>query len=69
MTASVPVSWAPRRLGSIARTRLGLQAIAHGRDLVVLAPLLVAVTVLNSMNMGMFPGHLNDDEGTYVAQA
>lgn len=73
MSAAAPVAWAfrpfARPVALASRTRLGLWSRAHSRDLVVLVPLVLVVAVVNGINMGMFPGHLNDDEGTYVAQA
>lgn len=73
MTAVAPVVGAFRpfagTVGRVARTRLGVWSRRHSRDLVVMVPLVLAVVVVNGINLSMFPGHLNDDEGTYVAQA
>jgi 4-amino-4-deoxy-L-arabinose transferase-like glycosyltransferase len=72
VTALTP-AWAGRPLAgpleALRRHRSLAWARAHRSDLVVLAPLLVVVGVVNAVGMGAFPGHLNDDEGTYVAQA
>lgn len=41
----------------------------HPRSLVVLTLLLIVVGVAHGLNMHGWPGRINDDEGTYVAQA
>lgn len=73
MTALAPASGASassiRVLEHLARTRLAVWARTHARDLAVMVPVVAVVAVVNGLNLGMFPGHLNDDEGTYVAQA
>jgi hypothetical protein len=56
------------RLGPAARIRTWL--VVHGRSITVLGVLLPLVAVLHGWNMYRYPGiGINDDEGTYVAQA
>jgi 4-amino-4-deoxy-L-arabinose transferase-like glycosyltransferase len=56
------------RLGPGAR--IGSWLAVHGRSLTLLAVLLPFVAVLHGRNMYRYPGiTVNDDEGTYVAQA
>ncbi len=41
----------------------------HRRTLALLVPLLMAVAVASAVNLTGWPGRVNDDEGTYLAQA
>lgn len=72
MTTFAPIGDASplaRPLDLLARTRLVVRARAHSTDLAVMMPVVAVVALVNGVNLGMFPGHLNDDEGTYVAQS
>jgi 4-amino-4-deoxy-L-arabinose transferase-like glycosyltransferase len=41
----------------------------HGQSLLIVAGLLAVVGIAHAWNMYEWPGHVNEDEGTYVAQA
>ncbi|GIJ45044.1 hypothetical protein Val02_19300 [Virgisporangium aliadipatigenens] len=51
------------------RTRLRQRWRAHRTDLAVLLPLLLVTAAVNAWNLQGWPGRVNDDEATYVAQA
>lgn len=55
--------------GVIPRPALRSSLRVHQRSLILLAVLLLAVGIAHALNMAGWPGRVNDDEGTYVAQA
>ncbi|WP_322781090.1 ArnT family glycosyltransferase [Frankia sp. Cas4] len=54
---------------STARARIAGWLFAHWRSLALLTLLLVACGLVHGINLDGWPGRINDDEGTYAAQA
>lgn len=70
MTVASPAGTRMRRPSDIShRGRLGRQIRAHRRSLVLVSALLVVVGLAHGLNFDGYPFRLNDDEGTYGAQA
>jgi hypothetical protein len=53
----------------VERHRLRRWLRAHWLSLLIVAALLAAVGLVHAIGYDRFPGRINDDEGTYVAQA
>jgi hypothetical protein len=62
----------PRRAAALPppkQRRLRGWVRAHWLSLLIVAGLLLAVGIVHAVGYDRFPGRINDDEGTYVAQA
>jgi Dolichyl-phosphate-mannose-protein mannosyltransferase len=51
------------------RTRLARWITQHRQSLLIVSTLLALIGILAAWNMDGWPGRINDDEGTYVAEA
>ncbi len=61
-----------RRLGNVAagaRTRVTAWLLVHWQSIILLTVILVVCGLVHGINRDGWPGRVNDDEGTYTAQA